>query len=229
MPHHGKIVDVSKNYSRRLLGFSVWVFFLLMALSWVLVGFYTWEKVRAQEIANLRILSVALAHSTSQSVFNVQSSLDLLADSLRNMSAGRDLNLSHRLKNYLQAQPAIQNITVMDDKGRVLSEAFRKDYPGTNSLAMQNVHYFFLKSDFYIGSLFPDIQKRLWYIPFKRLVQLKNHQVVTVVVLLPLVDGAFKCWMGYPLQAHTGLFLLRRDGYLEARNPPPDKTWLALK
>ncbi|WP_235180073.1 hypothetical protein, partial [Acidithiobacillus thiooxidans] len=63
MPHHGKIVDVSKNYSRRLLGFSVWVFFLLMALSWVLVGFYTWEKVRAQEIANLRILSVALAHT----------------------------------------------------------------------------------------------------------------------------------------------------------------------
>ncbi|WP_155270445.1 PDC sensor domain-containing protein [Acidithiobacillus thiooxidans] len=148
MPHHGKIVDVSKNYSRRLLGFSVWVFFLLMALSWVLVGFYTWEKVRAQEIANLRILSVALAHSTSQSVFNVQSSLDLLADSLRNMSAGRDLNLSHRLKNYLQAQPAIQNITVMDDKGRVLSEAFRKDYPGTNSLAMQNVHYFFSKKRF---------------------------------------------------------------------------------
>jgi diguanylate cyclase (GGDEF)-like protein/PAS domain S-box-containing protein len=229
MPHHGKIVDVSKNYSRRLLGFSVWVFFLLMALSWVLVGFYTWEKVRAQEIANLRILSVALAHSTSQSVFNVQSSLDLLADSLRNMSAGRDLNLSHRLKNYLQAQPAIQNITVMDDKGRVLSEAFRKDYPGTNSLAMQNVHYFFLKSDFYIGSLFPDIQKRLWYIPFKRLVQLKNHQEVTVVVLLPLVDGTFKCWMGYPLQAHTGLFLLRRDGYLEARDPPPDKTSFTIR
>lgn len=224
MPHPGKKSDVSKNYSRRLLGFSVWAFFLLMGLSWVLVGFYTWERVRDQEVSNLRILSVALAHSTSQSIFNVRSSLDLLADSLRKILPHRNLNSTQLLKNFLRAEPEIQYIAVTDSQGEVLSEVSRKDYLSTNSLARQNISYSLLAGDFYIGSLFPDINKKLWYVPFKRLVRLQDHQVVSIVVLMPLFDGAFKCWMGYPLQAHTGLFLLRRDGYLEARNPPPDKT-----
>ncbi|PKY11176.1 hypothetical protein B1757_05895, partial [Acidithiobacillus marinus] len=222
----------SQAYSSRLLRVFAWVFAIVLIVSWFLVGIYTWRKVYSEESGDLRILAVALAQSASLNISSIQSSTDLLADTLRFLSEKQHPDYEKLLKQYLEAQPEIQSIYLGTTKGQLLAAADALNLdpsPLLRDSDHRSRHFYNLSRNFYIGSLIPDISNHEWYIPFKRRVFLHDHQILCMTVLMPLADGGLKAWSGYPLQAHTGLFLIRRDGYLVARNPPPDKTSFAKR
>lgn len=232
MPKAGEKNLASQAYSSRLLRVFAWAFIIILIVSWFLVGIYTWNKVYAEESGDLRILAVALAQSTALDISGIQSSTDLLADDLGALSAKQHPDYKELLNKYLTAQPEIQSIYLEIPGGPLLAEEHAMDRdpgPILRDSAYENKHFYKLSRNFYIGSLIPDISKNEWYIPFKRRVFLANHLVLCVTVLMPLADGGLKAWSGYPLQTHTGLFLIRRDGYLVARNPPPNKTSFAIR
>ncbi len=224
--------EISRAYNSRLLWHLRWVFFLLLGVAWVLVGFYTWDRVREQETSNLRILSVALANSTGQTFANVRSSLDLLATALEKMDPQQSPIADSLLKNYLKAQPLIRYAALQNSEGKIFlysHSVVHRSFSDHKNIFAQHSIFYPVSPNFCVGSLIPGIKKGEWFIPFRRQVKLVNNKKIFVLVLLPLQDGALSAWLGYPLHSGTALFLIRRDGYLEARHPAPDKTSFTVR
>lgn len=217
----------AKTYSARLLRIFQLIFFLLLLFSWILIGFYTWHRVRSEQVSNLRILSVALANSTAQTFRGVQTSLDLLTESIQALTDPEGMKAGTLLSDYLKVQPEIRHVAIADAVGHVFANSYmygKWPYHSPLPLTADRSHDVHIIPGFCVGSVIPGVEKKSWFIPFLRKVTLKNGQVLFLSALLPLQDGALPGWKEYPLQRHTGLFLLRKDGFLIARDPPPDKT-----
>ncbi|MHB0888079.1 putative bifunctional diguanylate cyclase/phosphodiesterase [Acidithiobacillus sp.] len=230
------------RWLRRLwLGFMVVV---LMAGAWL--AWSDWQQTRAREIAGLRTLAAAVAEGTRVVLDGTRVSLALLGWQLESNHPNLGPGAGKMLRDYLALQPDLAAVGTRMPDGRVLAAGGGRrflagllsalDDPanarrlGLNAAQRSALAQCLRSPAFCLGPPVRDLlagtAQGVWMIP---LFQPAAGGSRPLIALLPLVDGRLPSWRGLPLPSRMSIFLLRDDGFLESRFPPPTRTTYAVR
>ena len=232
------------RWLRRLwLGFMVVV---LMAGAWL--AWSDWQQTRAREIAGLRTLAAAVAEGTRVVLDGTRVSLSLLGRQLESDHPNLGPGAGKMLRDYLALQPDLAAVGTRMHDGRVLAAGGGRrfladllsalDDPakgrrlGLNAAQRSALAQCLRSPAFCLGPPVRDLlagtDQGVWMIPLFQPVPAAGGDR-PLVALLPLVDGRLPSWRGLPLPSRMSIFLLRDDGFLESRFPPPTRTTYAVR
>ncbi|MGC9216272.1 putative bifunctional diguanylate cyclase/phosphodiesterase [Acidithiobacillus sp.] len=232
------------RWLRRLwLGFMVVV---LMAGTWL--AWSDWQQTRAREISGLRTLAAAVAEGTRVMLDGTRVSLVLLGRQLESGPPDLGPGAGKMLRDYLALQPDLVAVGTRMPDGRVLAAGGGRrfladllsalDDPasgrrlGLNAAQRSALAQCLHSPAFCLGPPVRDLLagtgQGVWMIPLFQPVPAAGGGR-PLVALLPLVNGRLPSWRGLPLPSHVSIFLLRDDGFLESRFPPPTRTTYAVR
>ncbi|MDA8153333.1 MAG: EAL domain-containing protein [Acidithiobacillus sp.] len=221
-----------------------WLLFVVIVL---LAGgglaYETWQEVCQEYSTNLRVLAAAVADGTHLFLKGTQSSLAMLGQDTGKGADATPLAIHEKLQDYLVLEPnfnsvgvrAVGNgvVTAGMDKGLVRALLTPQASPVARSRITVQQRQLIQRcehaSGLCVGPALPVQNPEHphhphWVIPLFLGAQGTpyRHSVVSnIVALLPLQHGQFPFWRNLPLPALSSVFLLRRDGFLESRYPPP--------
>ncbi|OCX74379.1 putative bifunctional diguanylate cyclase/phosphodiesterase, partial [Acidithiobacillus thiooxidans] len=227
--------------------FRAWLLFVVIVL---LAGgglaYETWQDVCREYSTNLRVLAAAVADGTHLFLKGTQSSLAMLGQDTGTGADGTPLAIHEKLQDYLVLNPDFNSVgvraagdgvvTAGTDKGLLRTLLSRPASPDARSRITDQQQQLIQRcrhvSGLCVGPPLPvrnpgHPQHPHWVVPLFLGAQGTpyRHSVVTnMVALLPLQYGQFPFWRNLPLPALSSVFLLRRDGFLESRYPPPTQS-----
>lgn len=220
---------------------------VVVLIAWVLLAWSDWQQTRAREITGLRTLAAAVAKGTQEMMGGTRVSLTLLGRQLDSDHSNLGPDAGKMLRAYLALQPDMAAVGIRMPSGQVLvsggSRRFlaeflsRLDDPANARLGLNAVQRSALvrclhSPGFCLGppvrDLFAGNGQDAWMIPVFQPVQGASDRQ-TLLALLPLRDGRLPSWRGRPMPSWMSIFLLRDDGFLESRFPPPTRTTYAVR
>ena len=240
-PRHNSYVP--RWLHRLWLGFMAVV---LVAGAWL--AWSDWQQTRSWEISGLRTLVASVAEGTRVMLDGTRISLVLLGRQLESGSPVLGPGAGKMLRDYLALQPDLAAVGTRIPDGQVLTAGggrrfladllFALDNPvnarqlGLNPVQRSALAQCLHSPGFCLGppvrDVFAGAGHGLWMIPLFQVVPIKGGSR-QLVALLPLVDGRMPSWRGLPLPSRVSIFLLRDDGFLESRSPPPTQTTYAVR
>ncbi|WP_241806802.1 putative bifunctional diguanylate cyclase/phosphodiesterase, partial [Acidithiobacillus caldus] len=221
---------------------------VVVLIAWVLLAWSDWQQTRAREITGLRTLAAAVAKGTQEMMGGTRVSLTLLGRQLDSDHSNLGPDAGKMLRAYLALQPDMAAVGIRMPSGQVLvsggSRRFLTEFLsglddpanarrlGLNAVQRSALVRCLHSPGFCLGppvrDLFAGNGQDAWMIPVFQPVQgARDRQ--TLLALLPLRDGRLPSWRGLPMPSWMSIFLLRDDGFLESRFPPPTRATYAVR
>jgi len=218
---------------------------LILLVAGVWLAWFEWTQVRNQEVANLQTLAASVAEGTQVSLDDFHRTLELLAQEWEKHPGMPIKERSALLQKYEILEPNLSAIGTRLADGRILAvgnsrlflasllssmegsrDSHKVQYTADQRKALQQC---VSSPDFCIGppvlDSFSSPKESGWVIP---LFQPTNVPGKPLIAILPLIHGELPIWRSIPIGPDGSIFLLRDDGFLEARFPPPTKIDFAV-
>ncbi|WP_368355725.1 putative bifunctional diguanylate cyclase/phosphodiesterase, partial [Acidithiobacillus caldus] len=245
-PYLGSAEHVA--YFPRWLHRLWWGFMAVVLIATAWLGWFDWHQTRDREIADLRTLAAAVAEGTQGLLNGTQVSLALLGQQMAVDHRYLEPGAEKMLQNYLALQPELAAVGTRLPDGRVLAVGKIRRFLADLLTAVDNpadasrvkldsqqrsaLAQCLRSSTFCLGPPVYDPlagpAQDVWMIPVFEPAPAGGGDR-PLVALLPLADGRLPAWQGLPLPSRMSIFLLRQDGFLESRFPPPSRTTYAFR